>query len=487
MMKTLLIVEDEKAIRAGIHAMVSRAPVPVENILECRNGEDALEILRSRHVDAMITDIRMPKMDGVELIRRARQLPSPPITIVVSGYGDFNYAVSAFRDGVRDYILKPIERERISALLSAIQEELDAGSREQTSRITMDRHALRSLMLGSQTSPEELRALSAHYSGDLFEGSYVSICVAPRSGFDTGEYSELESGFYLADVEEHTVLLVPEGSLASLKQECIDGRCAGVSSAKRGLAQLRDAYMEAALARKRAFIRGCHQSYADIPAKAPKAGDALATPDRIVQALGAGNACEAIRQLEQMLFHAQNGLISPEDHIALMERTQVGVISAYAHIPDALEEYRALKDILSYENAYEHYKALCGWLERLSGYLADGLENLNKKKIRTSVEYVNERYRSDINMATASNHISMNYTQFSTLFKEYTGSSFPEYLLNVRLAESKRLLADASLSIGSAGKSSGFRNEKHFMRCFKRAVGVSPSEYRRNLQVYKTE
>jgi len=59
-MKTLLIVEDEKAIRAGIHAMVSRAPVPVENILECRNGEDAMEILRSRHVDAMITDIRMP-------------------------------------------------------------------------------------------------------------------------------------------------------------------------------------------------------------------------------------------------------------------------------------------------------------------------------------------------------------------------------------------------------------------------------------------
>jgi len=486
-MKTLLIVEDEKAIRAGIHAMVSRAPVPVENILECRNGEDAMEILRSRHVDAMITDIRMPKMDGVELIRRASQLPSPPITIVVSGYGDFNYAVSAFRDGVRDYILKPIERERISALLSSIQEELDAGSREQTSRMTMDRHALRSLMLGSQASPEELQALSAHYSGELFEGRYVSVCVAPRGGPDAEGYPDLEPGFCLADVGEHTVLLVPEGSLASLKQERIGGRCAGISSAKRGLEQLRVAYMEAVLARKRAFVCGSCQSYADIPAIAPKTGDASAAPDRIVQVLGTGNAFEAVRQLEQMLFRAQNGLISTDDHIALIERTQVGVISAYAHIPGALEEFRALKDILAFENAYEHHKALSGWLERLSGYLADGLENLNKRKIRASVEYVNERYRSDINMATASNHISMNYTQFSTLFKEYTGSSFPEYLLSVRLAESKRLLADASLSIGSVGQSSGFRNEKHFMRCFKRAVGVSPSEYRRNLQVYKTE
>jgi two-component system response regulator YesN len=85
-------------------------------------------------------------------------------------------------------------------------------------------------------------------------------------------------------------------------------------------------------------------------------------------------------------------------------------------------------------------------------------------------------------MATASNYISMNYSQFSALFKEYAGKSFSDYLLNTRLTESRRLLADESISIGRVSKLSGFKNEKHFMRCFKKETGVSPGEYRRNLQ-----
>lgn len=108
-MNTVLIVEDEKMIRQGIRAIVQRSGVPVQNIMECNNGQLALEILQSQPVDVMFTDIRMPKMTGIELVEAMQQLAHKPLTVAISGYDDFTYAVQMMRMGVREYILKPIE------------------------------------------------------------------------------------------------------------------------------------------------------------------------------------------------------------------------------------------------------------------------------------------------------------------------------------------------------------------------------------------
>ena len=112
-MNTLLIVEDEKLIRQGLKAMVYRSGVPVENVLECRNGEEALEILKMQKIDVMFTDIRMPKMDGMALMRAMQELPCKPLTVAVSGYDDFSYAVEMMRGGAREYLLKPVDRDKV--------------------------------------------------------------------------------------------------------------------------------------------------------------------------------------------------------------------------------------------------------------------------------------------------------------------------------------------------------------------------------------
>ena len=112
-MKTVLIVEDEKMIRQGIRTMIQQSDVPVEVIMECANGEMALDILRSQKVDVMFTDIRMPKMTGVELVQRMQELSEKPLIVAVSGYADFSYAVEMLRLGAREYLLKPVEREKL--------------------------------------------------------------------------------------------------------------------------------------------------------------------------------------------------------------------------------------------------------------------------------------------------------------------------------------------------------------------------------------
>lgn len=99
-MNTILIAEDEKFIRLGLKTMTQRSGVPVGEILEARDGEEALELLKTHRIDLLITDIRMPKLDGIALVEQLNTLPHPPMVLAVSGYEDFNYAVAMLRSGV---------------------------------------------------------------------------------------------------------------------------------------------------------------------------------------------------------------------------------------------------------------------------------------------------------------------------------------------------------------------------------------------------
>ena len=120
-MNTILIAEDEKFIRKGLVTMVRRSGVPVEIILEARDGEEALELLRQNQVDLLITDIRMPKMDGIALVSQLGELEHQPMVLVISGYDDFSYAVEMLRSGAFDYLLKPVERERLFEALEKLE------------------------------------------------------------------------------------------------------------------------------------------------------------------------------------------------------------------------------------------------------------------------------------------------------------------------------------------------------------------------------
>ena len=104
----------------------------------------------------------------------------------------------------------------------------------------------------------------------------------------------------------------------------------------------------------------------------------------------------------------------------------------------------------------------------------------NKHKIQKAVEYIKENYGQDLNMAVVSNMISMNYSLFSYEFKRYTGCNFVNYLRDIRMKEAKRLLAETDLRVAEIGRRVGYENEKHFMKTFKSACGVSPTEYWRN-------
>lgn len=124
-MKTLIVVEDEFRIRDGLSRLIQRLDMGVKVIGEAENGLEGLKMIQDMQPDIVITDIRMPKIEGLEMIRKAKEMNINCIFIILSGYAEFRYAQTAISYGVTDYLLKPITISDVKKLLKKLnpQEE----------------------------------------------------------------------------------------------------------------------------------------------------------------------------------------------------------------------------------------------------------------------------------------------------------------------------------------------------------------------------
>ena len=487
-MKTVLIVEDEKMIRQGIRAMIQRSGVPVEVIIECSNGEMAMEILLSQKVDVMITDIRMPKMTGIELVQKIQELPEKPMVVAVSGYADFSYAVEMLRMGAREYLLKPIEREKLWDIMKKLEQEF-AESRKncQTSK-RLGHQQLKYLMLNEKITEEELNMIQSGYESEFDLDAYY-IYASNSKEIETAE----EKYIYLHNVEGYDIYLVSDKNAPLLLKNELAQEYVGVSMLHSGIREMRDAYQEAVAARCRAFctsrmICRAGEPVRNIPEDFCKQGQKFIGEEmklQRVQLLGTDKTEEIIKGWNGLFHAVKNEWIAPADFAKCMDDFFKEIRKTYRNM--LTDEEDSLKNLEDYYS----YPALAVWQTEFMEWLIDFHEhinsrfdaNKNQQKIKQAIDYIQENYDKDLNMAVVSNYISMNYSMFSYLFKEYTGSNFVNYLKGIRMEEAKKLLTETDLRIVEISAKVGYDNEKHFMKLFKTSCGVSPSEYRKNAQM----
>lgn len=491
-MKNVLIVEDEKMIRQGIKTMVQRSGVPVEMILECNNGEMALEMLSQYQVDVMFTDIRMPKMDGIELVQRMQQLEHIPLTVAISGYDDFSYAVEMMRQGVREYLLKPIEREKIVTVLKKLNEEIEEGREKADVNRKIGIQQIKRLIIGEKVTEEELRDLKFQYEKSFYQEAYYACCMNPFVHQLNAE-SEI---IYLQDLPYGDVFFIEEQKLEQFLQEELQSGAIGISLSHKGLGEVKDAYEEAKKMRMSGFCNdekikytkdGLQEKIGNIPEKllmeAKKLTEQGACLQR-VQLLGTERTEELENVWKRFFFEVKKGRITPEEFEICMVKFFEEAKKTYRSVlEEDTEELQRLEKIWDYPIISEYEKELLEWLLGLQELISSRLDvNKNRMKMQNALEYIEQHYAEDLNMAVVSNYISMNYSLFSYSFKQYTGTNFVNYLKEIRMREAKRLLSETDYKIIEISQAVGYENEKHFMKIFKASCGVSPSEYRRNMQ-----
>ncbi len=475
-MNKILIAEDEKLIRQGIKAMIERAPITYSEIIECKNGKEALNIINSTKIDVLFTDIKMPKMDGITLVKNISELKTKPEVIIISGYDDFSYAVSALRYGAREYILKPIHRDEINKILVKLEDIINQKEKEELKEQNIKNiieQQIKYILINPQITKEELESIAITLETNFFlNKQYKIYCFSIHI-----EFNENES-LYFEDINNQNILIIPRNKQMP---EILYNKAVGISTIKEGLYNLRNAYNEAVIARKYAYIE--NKNYIEYNIDLNKDIKTLLSEldiDKFIQMLGT-NKIEEAKKVFINIFNSKNlESIHYESFELLMDRMQKKITNTYSLVIE--------QDILDNINNYYKNLNLKYYIEKFIKYietiniqiLKEHEDFRNKQKMKVAIEYINEKYNKDLTMAVVANYVSLNYSFFSQVFKDYTGMNFVNYLKTIRINNAKQLLSETDFNIAEISNKVGYENEKHFMKVFKNVVGVSPTEYRKN-------
>lgn len=470
-MRKVLIVEDEKTIRQGVRAMISRCGIPIEQMIECKNGLEALEIIRNDRIDVMVTDIRMPRMDGITLVKELQKHLYVPKIIVISGYDDFSFAVDLLRCGAREYLLKPINRDQIKAIMEKLEEEIQKESDEKENKKEFCYGQLRMLLSTDSMTPEEIEEIEACICIEKGE-EYRIICTNSQM---TDKWNE--KAFFFSNIEGSNVVFISSEKSGDFIKNTLSGYRIGVSECHCGLYDLRKAFYEARERRINAF---CMQEQKE-GRESESYQISLNELECFAQRIGTSRVKENDRYLNEIVRHVKSGDIDGNRFQETIRQIVSRVKDFYGGI--LLTEgihIENLYDMLAFENIDDYCAEIHRTFSEINQKALNEYDDYrNRIKVEQATTYIKENYGKDINMAIVSNHVSMNYTVFSIAFKKYTGENFVNYLRNIRLREAKRLLEETEQKIMQISIMVGYDNEKHFMKTFKSIVGVTPSEYRK--------
>ncbi|MEK8130479.1 response regulator [Paenibacillus filicis] len=513
MKRTLLIVDDEEFIRVGIRAMLEREFPDFYQFYFAEDGEEALEILGSNAIDIMITDIRMPIMDGITLIGLLRQLEHRPAVVIVSGYDDFEYAKQAIRYEVRDYLLKPIVRGELHQTLIRLEHELKrdeeiqgmlsaAALKEEAYRQSEIQYVLLNDGMSDGEVAEKLEKsgiseLQAGYCLGLVqavelegraEGNVVLQTRIDEFLRNTGQPGE----WRFTDKEGRSLVLVrDERRLNELLDHLGQGRLKscqmGVSDWTEEPERFREAYLQALKALRYFFLKSAPGMirYSQIKDK-PHCRE---IPREEIIKIGNMLGTEREQEIKTLLIKVLEYPKILRYDISYMEEISKAinelifdrVFFIYGEeAVEILKLYRQIGSLYQSPSFHSYYHGVENLLDRLNDFIREVKStHLNQKEMRAALEFIDRNYeRKDLNLAMVSNHVSFNYSYFSSVFKEYTGMSLIQYIKKLRLTKAKELLDHSLLKVYEISAKVGFDNPKHFNKVFREAEGISPMEYR---------
>lgn len=506
---TVMIVDDEPAIRFGIKNAVEWEDLSCEIVALSGSGIEALQTIRKMHPSIVITDIMMPGLSGLDLIRETQSFYPDTKFIILSGYDDFAYAKEAITLGVVDFLLKPLsKKELLAALKKTIGHLRKEGQRlvQDATQESEMRLQARTLFL-QQLATGEIRQVQAF--SDAARTFHLSSSMAPCTVFffqlsnqdvklddflnknalllhgDWWKQNALSCLFMVNGLEQ-TLLHEATIMAQQLEEQNL--------SAILGVGSIVASPLEIASSIQQALFALSYRLY-DHKAR-------LFTQSSIVSCNPTYLSNDIDRRdLEQILFHRKS-----EDLHKWVDSFFQKMLSTMMPPPNYLRGMCVFlltdisKSVLRESNSThidqlsdfsEIYRIMA--LDELKEYVYHVLENLqdniipqatadNDPLIHQAKMLVDDAINVNMTAQEIADRLHMNFTYFSTYFKEKTGENFRVYLQNKKDAYAKRLLSDPQLSIEDVSAALGYADYRCFCRNFKKTNGTTPSQYKKELQ-----
>ena len=502
-MYNILVVDDEKIERNGILFLIKKMGFDL-NVSQASNGLEALETLKSHHFDILMTDVKMPFMDGIELITNAITFCNDMKMIIFSGYNEFEYAKLAVKLGVSDYILKPVDPQEFENTLNKVIREIDDLHLENEIKIESSEYTkeflLYSLLNGA--NPEKIQKKCAHLLGENIWNSYKRMLLL-EFNFDVfGKIiidfqSEVMNNFdfhfqYLNLNQQQSVIFLNAKnntdirkmaeSIHDMVDEIYHEKCyiavseviVDYSKLSKNLEEL-DSLMENRFYQVDTYIF-MEEVYCESPVIVQIDDDMLMKKikqdikmkDIVSMRMDFENLCKKYRSKTNF------------SHIYIKFIFSNLLKDFYDTIPDINEQFNSEIDKLYKSVDFNCIMEIVGkHIDRLEkAFLINPLST--HKEIEVVKKNIYEHYNEEIGVDQLAQMVYLTPSYLSSIFKKETGQNLNKFIKQYRMEKAKQMLENTMKKIVNISKEVGYPNVSYFCQSFREYFGVSPEKFRSN-------
>lgn len=528
----VLIVDDEYRIGQLIKKLIQWDEIGLECVAVLDNGESAYRAILEKTPDIVITDIRMPKINGLDLICMIKEEREDVKFIVISGYKEFEYAHRALQYGVNDYLLKPIDEKELNEVLQKIIDEMATERRFEKEKIRMEKkvsvsesiirqNVLNQIMEASKVP--SLDEITINYDLELGAEIYRGIDIK----LDYWDYEKNDAKQDRLTIEK--VISIVEHNLADMVNEqlicpknnlhiyCLFNYASGKGKEMKSVINNILSEIQEFLIRFEQYevtigIGAEETEFGQIRFSIEEAYRAV--QNRIK--LGTGRLIyiekiqpkKKIRIKDCVDIHKELLLNSIESYSRHTFEQAINQIygelqfdeeidfANYYYLANELvelffnsidvqnKEGEQLKEFLL--NTSQHCYTIIKLKELLKEYLGEYLdvclgaaESETTKPVREAKKYVEEHYDEKIVLEDLAQIVDLNPVYFSVLFKKETGLNFSAYLTNIRMEAAKEMIRNGNETIAAIAEKVGYKDARYFSQTFTKLIGVKPALYRR--------
>lgn len=521
----LLLVDDEKIILKGLQETYDWESMGYEVVGTAGSGEDALALLEDEEPDVVITDVRMKKISGLELIAQTK-LSRPGIKfVVVSAYKDFEYAKKACEEGALAYLVKPIDDEELEGVMKrAYQMCIEERKKEREFEgfrkiLAEDPKKFLSQMLERYVkdviTQGELQILAERLAEDIgIQQYFCSVCVDIDVVYKVTNQVEFDAKRYLlfSEIEKqlqkghqiwkyngsdgNSIFIIRLGDvpdaaevkqvLEQIKTGSPETVISAVSNSYAGLGGLKTAYKQAVKLFEIASEAGAGILTVSKETKVPvTAGYFEETENQVIRVLRKNSKDQLKEVFENLVYHlpeeeqtaksylhrlAVQAEVMLDDSYGVSDNIRMGFANFYS----MMNQYTLLRmiDLL--------FKLLCTVIDERLLVAPPMAEEYFSGYMEEALSYMRENLQDEeLSITTVADKVFLNPVYFGRLFKNVMGITFKKYLLGERMERAKKLILEKQAGIAEIGGAVGIPNPSYFSQLFKQATGKLPSEYKK--------
>ena len=534
MRHNLLIVDDEELIRQGLKARIEYLEIDVDEIFEADNGNEALEMVDLHSIDIVITDIKMPDMNGIELIQEIQKRKNGIQFVVLSGYAEFSYAETAIRLGVKAYLLKPLSNDELKQTFQRLYEEMESNAKmryieRQQKKLDREKQEyllekdINEIFAGATDealSIDMLEHMMNRNENHAFHKScvYLAIIHVDKESYKDNGFHKMDhelirfsvkNVFYEADSscekiivnslsdynKLYGIFIMDDEKRLRNEIERIFLKMRSVLEKKmeiyltfgvsRCAEDIRiDSVKEAQSALKQRIIYGNSNLYFYEDIKIMKKQQFSPSQMHLLEQYIGKNELHKIKDLLYDIFSETMVREYGTPYIRIM---WVRILNLILHLYSRKSgQWSGIEKALMNFNLPDQIQSVSEIRQKIieiimSCFRMEDMSEIDgKTRIQMAVQFIKEHYSENLTVNDLAEVFNMSPNYFSSIFKKEILQSPVNFITGIRIKEAQEMLVSSNLSVADIAQKTGYEDGQYFFRVFKKYTGMTPLQYREN-------